>query len=110
MNCAHTLRDARAHARLTQRQLAERTGIAQPTIARIESGASIPRVDTFGQLLAACGVGLDTRPGLHDVDMTQIDQLRSLTPAQRLDRSTEVARAITAIPKGALTSRERRRR
>jgi transcriptional regulator with XRE-family HTH domain len=46
---------ARRAARLTQRELADRTGIDQAVIARIESGATSPRSETLGRLLAATG-------------------------------------------------------
>ena len=79
------LRSARDDAHLTQRRLSELTGIAQPTIARIESGASDPRVDTLRRLLDACGHALlsDRRPGL-GVDRTQIREMLRLTPVERL--------------------------
>jgi len=67
------LREARARAHLTQRQLAEKSGIPQETIARIERGRSDPRVNTLDRLLAACEFGLEVMPRLGiGVDRTQI--------------------------------------
>ena len=47
MDAAETLRDARRRAGLSQRALAQRARTPQPTIARIESHAVVPRVDTL---------------------------------------------------------------
>ncbi|HKI27951.1 MAG TPA: helix-turn-helix transcriptional regulator, partial [Actinomycetota bacterium] len=58
MDAAETLRDARRRAGLSQRELARRAHTPQPTIARIESHAVVPRMDTLDRLLAACGVTL----------------------------------------------------
>jgi transcriptional regulator with XRE-family HTH domain len=64
VDAARVLRYARRRAALTQRQLAARAGVAQPTIARIESGVMVPRVDTLDRLLEACGMGLEVEPRL----------------------------------------------
>jgi predicted transcriptional regulator len=66
---------------LSQRELAARTGVAQPTIARIETGVTDPRVETLDRLLRACGEGLTTarRRGA-GVDRTQLRELLRLSP------------------------------
>lgn len=46
---------ARADANMTQKELAEKTGIRQSNISRIESGASSPNVSTLQQLAAGMG-------------------------------------------------------
>src|SRR4051812_28777677 len=51
------LRQARLQAGLTQRALAELVGVRQPHIARWETGAQLPRVDTAVRI----AVALDTR-------------------------------------------------
>lgn len=51
MNVARALREARLAAGLTQRGLAAGAGVPQSTVARIESGQMMPRVDTFDRLL-----------------------------------------------------------
>ena len=80
------LRTARRRAGLTQRALAARTGVAQPTIARIERGQADPRVDTLERLLAACGEALSSssRSG-GGVDRSQIRALLGVSPRRRLD-------------------------
>lgn len=56
---AKLLRDARLKAGLTQRALAEKSGVPQPTIAAIESGRQDPRATTLWKLLDACGYELE---------------------------------------------------
>jgi transcriptional regulator with XRE-family HTH domain len=78
MDAAGMLRDARRAAGLSQRALASRAAVPQPTVARIESGVVVPRVDTLDRLLAVCGraLGAVERPGM-GVDRTLIrDRLR----------------------------------
>jgi transcriptional regulator with XRE-family HTH domain len=86
MSARHLLRDARRRARLTQRELARRTGVAQPTVARIEAGQNDPRVATLERLLAACGESLASirRPGA-GVDRSQFWELLRLEPIERLE-------------------------
>ena len=61
LDVAALLRDARSHAGLTQNDLGERTGIAQPNISAYESGRRVPTVRTLVALLDACDVELTWR-------------------------------------------------
>ena len=80
------VRYSRRRAGLTQRQLAAKAGIPQETIARIESGATDPRVSTLDRLLEACAMGLEVMPRLGiGVDRTQIGELLDLTMGKRLE-------------------------
>ena len=80
------VRAARQSRRLTQRELARRTGIAQPTIARIESGRENPRLETVERLLEACGYVIEAlpKPG-HGVDRTQMRELLRVSRQRRLE-------------------------
>jgi transcriptional regulator with XRE-family HTH domain len=85
MDVGRTLRQARRRAGLSQRALAGRTGVAQPTIARLEAGEQSPRVATLDVLLAACGEVLEAMPRAGaGVDRSTIRELLALTPAERL--------------------------
>lgn len=77
---------ARRRAGLTQRELARRTGVAQPTIARIEGGLVDPRIGTLDRLLRACGARLSAEavPGF-GVDRAQMRELLELSPRARVD-------------------------
>ena|SRR5437870_4111543 len=97
MDAARVLRYARRRAALTQRELAAKAGIAQPTIARIESGAMVPRVDTLDRLLEACGMGLEVepRPGIGE-DRTLPAELLAMSPARRARHAAASANNIAA--------------
>jgi predicted transcriptional regulator len=70
---------------MTQRALAAQTGVAQPTIARIEGGREDPRVATLERLLRACDDALEAVPVLGEgVDRTEIRELLALGHAARL--------------------------
>lgn len=84
MTAARMLKTARRRAGMTQRALAELTGIPQSLIARIERGTTVPRVDTFERLLQATGQDIEVEFRLgQGVDRTIIRELLRLTPDQR---------------------------
>jgi len=78
------VREARLAAGLSQRELARRAGIPQPTLSRIERGRASPRFDTLDRLLRACGKALEVvgRPGL-GVDRSLIRERLRLRPGER---------------------------
>ena len=47
--------DARLACNMTQKELAEKTGIQQSNLSRIESGASSPTVDMLARIAAVLG-------------------------------------------------------
>ena len=84
MNIGRSVRLARRRAGLSQRALGARTGVAQPTIARIERGDDNPRFATVVRLLDACGDALEVVPRAGaGVDRTEIRVLLAMTPAER---------------------------
>ena len=92
------LRSARRRAGLSQRALARAAAVPQPVIARLESGASVPRVDTFDRLIAACGLDAELAPRLGEgVDRSVIRELLDLSPGQRLRRAVVEARNLAAL-------------
>ena len=50
--------DARKNAGLTQKELSERTGIAQGDISKLENGNANPSIRTLQRLAAAMGMSL----------------------------------------------------
>lgn len=58
MGMAAVVADARLRAGLSQRELAHRAGTSQSAVARIESGAVSPSVETVRRLVGACGFEL----------------------------------------------------
>jgi transcriptional regulator with XRE-family HTH domain len=92
------LRDARATAGLTQRALARLAGVPQPTVARIESGAVVPRVDTLDRLLHWCGRELTTAPRAGaGVDRSQIVEILRLSPRERVEQLVRDARGLDRL-------------
>ncbi|WP_163020137.1 helix-turn-helix domain-containing protein, partial [Pseudomonas viridiflava] len=55
---AHRLKLARAHAKITQRKLAELAGVEQPAISQMESGKTLKSAHLVA-LAKACGVNAD---------------------------------------------------
>jgi transcriptional regulator with XRE-family HTH domain len=102
MDVGRTLREARQASRLTQRQLASRAGVPQSTVARIERGQMMPRVDTFDRLLRAAElrVAVQPVPGA-GVDRTLIRRLLRLTPRERLESAGNDANAIDCLMRAA---------
>jgi transcriptional regulator with XRE-family HTH domain len=58
MDAGTMVREARRRAGLTQRKLAALVGVSQPTVARIESGATQSTVELVDRLIRACGLEL----------------------------------------------------
>ena len=98
MDTGQQIRAARRRCHFTQRELAQRTGIAQPTIARIETGQADPMLSTVLRLLRACGAELkvEVDPG-YGIDRTQMRELLQLTPTQRLERLQRDAAGLAAF-------------
>jgi transcriptional regulator with XRE-family HTH domain len=98
MDAARILRQARRRAGFTQRQLASKAGVPQPMVARIESGAVIPRVDTLDRLLEACGEGLEShpRPG-RGLDRTGYRELLRKHPSDRLNQASASAYSLARL-------------
>lgn len=46
---------ARLESRMTQKELAEKTGIRQSNISRIENGSASPTIDTLSRIAAGMG-------------------------------------------------------
>ncbi len=88
MDAARLVLEARRRAGLSQRALALRSGVAQPTIAKIERRRADATVATVERLLAACGLELHPveRPFAGaGIDRTQMRELLRLRPVERLE-------------------------
>ena len=101
------VREARAHAGLTQTELADRLGVAQPTVARLESSLSNPRLATLERAIAATGneLELKLRPVAYPgIDESLIRSTLDLSPAERLAQFSSSYRGLRRL---APTSRSR---
>jgi transcriptional regulator with XRE-family HTH domain len=90
----------RRAAGLSQRELAQRTGVPQPTIAAIEAGRRDPRVGTLAKLVDGCGWTLTMfRQKGKGIDRAQIRRLLALTPEERLRRGVAEANRRMIVDK-----------
>ncbi len=98
MKAARMLRSTRRRAGLTQRALADKAGLPQSTIGRIETGRTDPGVGTLTRLLRACGYDLAVEPVLgQGVDRTQIRSRLALAPLERVERLAQEARSLDIL-------------
>ena len=102
MDSGRTLRLARRRRGLTQRQLAERSGVPQSAIARIESGTVTPRIDSLDKLLRFCGETLEARPARGiGVDRSLIREMLRLSPTERLRAASIEAKTLARLLRSA---------
>jgi transcriptional regulator with XRE-family HTH domain len=81
------IRERRLANRLTQGQLAIRSGSTQAAISRLERGKISPTFETFERLLAVMGEEAELvvrRPDV-EYDRARLAALRNLPPAKRLE-------------------------
>ena len=78
VNLAIALAQLREQRGLSQRELAERAGMKQPQIARLEKGAQLPNVATLWRVLSVLGATLELGPDGH----CRVRPLRKPTPAK----------------------------
>lgn len=78
--------EARRRAGLSQRQVAARSGVSQPEIARIEAGLVSPSFARIIGIIRACGFDLAFRLVPLDEDaFTLAEQNLARTPDERLE-------------------------
>lgn len=81
------IREARLRARLTQAELAERTGRERSVIARWEQGAVSPSIDNLLAVVHACGFELPLVLVPRDTSRNErLEEGRQLAPERRVDR------------------------
>jgi len=101
---------ARKKAGLTQAQLAERAGVTQSVIARLERGGGNPTFLTLERVLHAAGHRLELSAvdqGLSTVDETLIERQLALSPAERIRALRAQAAAMKRLVAAGARARER---
>ena len=89
------VREARKRAGLTQWALAQRAGVAQSTVARIESGARCPSTAMVERLVRAAGFEIRIALGDPDPQTTSmLERNLRLTPAERLANAVLATRFV----------------
>ncbi len=102
------IRDARAHAALTQAELAERLGVSQSAIAKLEREGSNPTVETLDRVLRATGHRLQLiAPTWGGVDIGLVRQALKRTPAERIKSVERMHKDMRRLQVAAARSRER---
>jgi transcriptional regulator with XRE-family HTH domain len=92
------IREARRRAGLTQAELADQAGTAQPAIARWESGRTAVSLDDVLRLVRLCGLDLELAlVPRDDSDLAQAARLAGLTGQQRLDRNSRLTRELQTL-------------
>src|SRR5712691_5277683 len=98
MNASVILNTARRRAGFSQRELARRSGVPQPTISRIEAARMSPTLDLLARLIQACGLTLTLEeiPGV-GVDRSQIRERLRISPGERLRAAVGSARNLQRL-------------
>ncbi len=101
------VREARKRAGLTQVELAERAGVPQSTVARVESGARTPSTDLVERLVRA--TGYEIRVGLGEPDPETAGLFERTLRRSPQERLADAVRAARFVQRGrrALENRSR---
>ena len=101
------VREARKRAGLTQVALAERAGVPQSTVARVESGARTPSTDLVERLVRAAGYEIRVGLGEPDLETAALFERSLLRSPQ--ERLADAGRAARFVLRGrrALEGRDR---
>lgn len=93
---------------MTQRELAGRAGVSQPTIARIESGATEPSLRQVSDIVARCGFELRISVvPIDDSDWALAQANLRLQPASRVQQNQAAVRFIGAARDALASARAR---
>ena len=89
------VREARKRAGLTQAALAERAGVPQSTVSRIETGARVPSTDLVESLVRAAGFEVRVALGEPDPPTESLfERTLRRTPDERLADATRAANFV----------------
>ena len=88
---ASVIRRARRRAGISQAELARRLATKQPVVARWESGARTPSLETVARAVEACGLALDVAIVERDEgEEALLREWQRLSPAQRVRRNERI--------------------
>lgn len=95
MKLVQLLREARSRAGLTQTELAQRAGVPQSTVGRIESGLRVPSTELLERLIRAAGFDVRVALAVPDPGTESLfERSLSRTPRERLADATRAARFV----------------
>ena len=88
MRGGDVIRRARRRAGLSQAELAYRLRTKQPVVARWETGARAPTLETVSRAVEACGLSLDLAIVERDAgEEALLREWQTLTPTERVRRN-----------------------
>lgn len=88
MKGGEVIRRARRRAGLSQSELARRLRTKQPVVARWETGARVPTLETVSRAVEACGLSLDIAIVEQDPgEDALLREWQALTPTERVRRN-----------------------
>ena len=89
------VREARKRGGLTQAALAQRAGVPQSTVSRIESGSRVPSTDLVEKLVRAAGFDIHVSLAEHDEGTAALfERTLKRTPDERLADATRAANFV----------------
>lgn len=109
-SCGQFLKSVRLRNGLGQAELAERAGMDQPAISRIERDIVSPSLETLNRLTEAMGEALmlstirlsDSVPGGSNQSVREtLDDFHELTPEERLELTAKLSEIATELAAGA---------
>lgn len=100
MNAGVLIKNARKAKNLTQKQLGELAGIAEPTIRRYELGKLNPKYETLQRIAAALGVPVDSL--IDDPNRFDVEDLKDA-----IIYGGPIGRVVENMQQLNLTGRER---
>jgi transcriptional regulator with XRE-family HTH domain len=89
MTTGELIRSARLRAGYSQKELAQRLGMASSSIARWETDTVEPGFSTLRRVLQACGFDIPPVLVPYERDLerdAQVQEMRELTPQERMTR------------------------
>lgn len=95
MTLRSLVREARKRGGLTQAALAQRAGVPQSTVSRVESGSRVPSTDLVERLVRAAGFDIHVTLAEHDEATTSLfERTLGRTPNERLADATRAANFV----------------
>lgn len=94
MKAPALIKEARLRAGLTQEELARRLDTTQSVIARWESGARSPSLETIEKVARACDLDISFSMAAHDDQLLQGLDLKDLSPGERIEYMVNAARNV----------------
>lgn len=102
MKAAVLIKEARRRAGLTQQQLADKLKTTQSVVARWETGARGPSLETIENVARACDLDISIYlVPRDDHDFRLASQMKRLSPGKRIESLVEAQRKLAKLTRRA---------